>query len=95
MPLSGYGILPHVSASRPSQGTPIRYTTHLLLSGICLYIVCRKGKIPCRLQVTDLAVGPDGEIVSASLDRYLAFSAAFNCLCSCLATLNCHMQESP
>ena len=94
MPLSSYGILPHVSASRPSQGTHIRYATHLLCSGICLYIICRKVKFSCQLQVTDLAIGPDGAIVSASLDRYWELWHSLQhyiCLCSCLAILKSHM----
>ena len=57
MPLSSYGILPHVSASRPSQGTHIRYKIHLPLQWN-LPIPClqkRKGSlVSCRSQTWQL-----------------------------------------
>ena len=73
MPLSSYGILPHVNASRPSQGTAIRSGIHFHLQLEMPKFVCREVSFSCQLQVTDLAVGPDGSIVSASLDRCWEF----------------------
>ena len=70
MPLSSSGILPHVNASRPSQGTNIRSGDPFHLQLEVPNIVCREVRFARQLQVTDLAIGSDGSIVSASLDRY-------------------------